>query len=280
MTHDPFPREPLTPEEQALARRLAQLGPQAEPSPALDARVLADLRAAEAQDQATQRVRPSLRWPVAFGLAASLLLAVGIAWQLRPLPGPVAETPQAAPASNSVSFIEPPPGARTKESAPVPAQQAAATPPSPSVRLAPPKPEAHPAPAAVAAPPAPEPAVTLDSMEPPAPTAAALPPPPPVSPAAQEEAPPAAARKAATEPQEDNQAFDAAAAADQAAGDEPAAEVPPATADSPEVRDAWLQRIRELAASGQTDAARASLREFIRRHPDAPLPDDLRALSR
>ena len=55
-------------------------------------------------------------------------------------------------------------------------------------------------------------------------------------------------------------------------------DVPPATADAPEVRDAWLQRIRELAAAGKFDDARASLREFIRRWPDYPLPADLRAL--
>jgi hypothetical protein len=46
------------------------------------------------------------------------------------------------------------------------------------------------------------------------------------------------------------------------------------------VRAAWLQRIRELVADGELDAARASLREFVRRHPDEPLPDDLRPLLR
>jgi resuscitation-promoting factor RpfA len=47
---------------------------------------------------------------------------------------------------------------------------------------------------------------------------------------------------------------------------------------SPEARDAWLARIRELVAAGESDAARASLREFMHRYPDTPLPDDLRAL--
>lgn len=55
-------------------------------------------------------------------------------------------------------------------------------------------------------------------------------------------------------------------------------DVPPATVDAPEVRDAWLQRIRELAAAGKFDDARASLREFMRRWPDYPLPADLRTL--
>lgn len=51
---------------------------------------------------------------------------------------------------------------------------------------------------------------------------------------------------------------------------------PPSTADSPTVRQAWLQRIRELIADGETDAARDSLEEFKRRHPGVALPDDLR----
>ena len=99
-------------------------------------------------------------------------------------------------------------------------------------------------------------------------------------PAAQGEAAPAAPTRKAAAEQADEAGIDAAAAADQAASDEPETEVPPASAESPEVRQAWLQRIRELAASGQTDAARASLQEFVRRHPDTPLPDDLRALAR
>jgi hypothetical protein len=66
-----------------------------------------------------------------------------------------------------------------------------------------------------------------------------------------------------------------AAAADQ---DMPIDDVPPATVASPQVRDAWLARIRELAADGNIEEARASLREFQHRYPDYPLPQDLRAL--
>jgi TolA-binding protein len=44
------------------------------------------------------------------------------------------------------------------------------------------------------------------------------------------------------------------------------------------VRDAWLARIRELAADGNIEDARASLHEFQHRYPDYPLPQDLRAL--
>jgi hypothetical protein len=60
--------------------------------------------------------------------------------------------------------------------------------------------------------------------------------------------------------------------------DQPYDDEPPASADSPEVRTAWLARIRELLGEGKTNAARASLAEFHRRYPDAPLPDDLRPL--
>jgi TolA-binding protein len=66
-----------------------------------------------------------------------------------------------------------------------------------------------------------------------------------------------------------------ATAADQ---DMPIDDVPPATVASPQVRDAWLARIRELAADGNIEEARASLREFQHRYPDYPLPQDLRAL--
>jgi hypothetical protein len=294
MTHDPFPREPLTPEEQAFARRLAQLGPQAEPSPALDARILAAARAAEADAglRSTSRVR---RWPVALGVAASLVLAIGIAWQLRPLPGP-AERYSTAPAESARQ----PPSVQAGKTMPetiVPPRDTAVFVPSPPPLPAKPIPARAPPPmpAVVTAPAPPEPPIVFDTPAPAAPMAApALPaPPPPAEPTTQAESNAAKTldrvdvtgsrirqSKAAADETMQESAIDAAAAADQAAGDEPESEVPPATADSPDVRDAWLQRIRELVAAGQTDAARASLKEFVRRHPDAPVPDDLRALQR
>jgi hypothetical protein len=290
MTHDPFPREPLTPEEQALARRLAQLGPQAEPSSALDARILAAARAEETR--AVNSARRSRPWPVALGVAASLVLAIGLAWRLRPLPEPVAERaasgPATAPAEAShqaaassaqdtsagetlPAFAAPPP----RDSAPSAPQPSPATPVE-SQRARVPA-----APAFAKPTPTPEPPVVLDAPATPvAATALPAPPPPaPPAPAMQSESRSAPARKAANEETPEEAGIDAAAAADQA-GDEPERDVPPATADSPDVREAWLQRIRELLAAGQTDAARASLKEFVRRHPDAPLPDDLRALQR
>ena len=55
-------------------------------------------------------------------------------------------------------------------------------------------------------------------------------------------------------------------------------DVPPATMDSPAARDAWLRRIHELVDQGREEEARASLAEFQKRHPSAPIPAKLRAL--
>lgn len=60
--------------------------------------------------------------------------------------------------------------------------------------------------------------------------------------------------------------------------DAPVEDVPPATADSPDVRNAWLRRIGELMEEGKLDLARASLAEFRRRYPDAIVPIELRPL--
>lgn len=74
--------DPLSPEERELAERLLRLGPHDGPSPALDARILAAAHAAVAQ---TPRARSKTRWPAWIGVAASLTLAIGVAWQLRPM---------------------------------------------------------------------------------------------------------------------------------------------------------------------------------------------------
>ena len=282
MTHAPFPhgaspREPLTPDEQALARRLASLDPHGGPSPDLDARILA---AAHAATDRPLHPAPRTRWPVALGLAASLLLAVGIAWRLRPLPAPVA--PQAAAPVVDVRAQRPPEREARQDTAPAAAEAAPAPPPpAPPARVVP-RLRSTPVPADTPAASDEQDAAFDDAP----PTAAALPAPPaPAAPPSDAGAPAMAARKAAADvppPPEDQgtESMDAAEAANQATGDEPEVDVPPATAESPEVRDAWLARIRELAAQGQTDAARASLKEFVRRHPDVAVPDDLRALSK
>jgi hypothetical protein len=80
---NPYPPDPLTPEERELALLTSRLGPHGEPSPTLDASILAAAHAAVSGKPAHARRKP--RWPVAMGLAASVVFAVGIAWQLRPM---------------------------------------------------------------------------------------------------------------------------------------------------------------------------------------------------
>lgn len=83
MNRRPDAPDPLSPEERDLADRLLRLGPNDGPSSALDAKILAAAHAAVAQ---TPRARErKTRWPAWIGVAASLSLAVGIAWQLRPM---------------------------------------------------------------------------------------------------------------------------------------------------------------------------------------------------
>lgn len=81
--------EPLSPEERALAERLSRLGPHDGPSPALDAKILAAAHAAVAASRPPRR-----RWLAlsalpgsvitGVGMAAALVLVVGVVWQLRP----------------------------------------------------------------------------------------------------------------------------------------------------------------------------------------------------
>lgn len=364
--------EPLEPEERALAQRLARLDAHAGPSAALDAKILA--AAAEGVHPAAaapvQRRRTRPRWPMGLGIAASLAVAVGVAWQLRPQPGTeVLSMPaeSAEPALRAVAA----PDADTGRSEAAPAAEAArplgagiapggAEPAGPQSGAAP----ANTAPEAVAVgvpepdvgargaiatragaglppgppPPAPElpdlaptardaeaapivfDEVAAPVLAPPAPPPAPPAPPASATPTAQAKAttpvfvpsPPPADASRAVRAREDAARREqrqlavptAAAPALQGAGarpeveqivvtgtrverdatqvdamaDQPYDDQPPASADSPLVRERWLQRVRELRDAGQRLEARDSLREFMRRHPDAVIPDDLRPL--
>ena len=312
-----MPTDPpsLTPEERELAQRVARLGPHGEPSPALDARILSAAHAATVPASA----RVAGRWMLPFGVAASLALALGIAWRVRPLP----ETrPAYRPAAvSAVQSVSPPAQAPVETASDVDAQSSLAADASAADSTAMRKPQVSgpaplkaehdevPARAASPAPsPAAEPTVVFDEpSQASASKAAGLPAPPP-APAASPmaDAPQAfgASAPTATTPaargtprdaatgSNDHQGQDTAAEASQAAlardaaavpaarGDEPLDDIPPATADSPAVRDAWLQRIRDLADAGDIEGARASLHEFAHRYPVYPLPDDLRKLER
>ncbi|WP_058834838.1 hypothetical protein [Luteimonas abyssi] len=115
-------RAPLDAEERALAALLARHAPEGDPSPALDARILAmaregdGLRAAAGDTGAPppparrgRAARPRRRrWPAMLGVAASLALAVGVAWQLRP---PPEREPTVVPSNEQVYALRMPPGA-------------------------------------------------------------------------------------------------------------------------------------------------------------------------
>ncbi|MEN5263911.1 hypothetical protein [Stenotrophomonas sp. TWI587] len=133
--------DPLTPEERELARLLGR--PSATgPGPAIDEAVLAAARTAveaPAVDGATwtlppaapvRTTRPRSRLPAVFGLAASVIFAVGIAWQLKP------EDPPAPPLAEPVAA--PAPGAAASSTAGTEAASALDAAPAPAPVAAPP----------------------------------------------------------------------------------------------------------------------------------------------
>lgn len=319
----PVNHEPLTPEERDLAQRLSRLGPSAGPSSNVDAAILAAAHDAVASAP-RQRLRTRRRWPIALGVAASLMLAVGIAWRLRPLPeaAPVYdESAETGAARGSGPSANPP---RSPSVARAVAADAISAPPKPA-----PAPETESAQASdsaafakrsegktlsksEAAPAQQEPPIVVDearATDVPAPAAPAFVPPPPpqaAKPAASSTSAAGAldsaptmqpaeirSRSAVSESRKDaqrqqsiaDQAQDAAAAAAASEASDSAGNMeivgadngdePPAYANSPEVRDAWLQRIRELIAEGDLQQASDSLHEFQRRYPGQPLPEDL-----
>lgn len=322
--------EPLTAEERLLAERLGGDGRGPSPSPAIDAAILAAARAATvpASPAATatgrrQPARARRRWPFAAGIAASLALAVGIAWQLRPTPDTLqsrdwAEMPASAPAaaataSSSADARRDGEATRRMMSAPPAPDEAVADPPvaedavpkqiAAKARSAAPADMAAPVSDMQSAPqptergtalgtesfaaPAPAPpAVSLAPPPPappappaPAPTSTPSPPPPAPAPASGAARAPASAEAAAPRQQSAQAPRTASRALFVEAIDElPDDSDPPATADAPEVRAAWLVRVRELLDAGRIAEAKASLMEFHRRHPQAELPPDLRAL--
>ncbi len=319
----PQPPHLLDAEERVLARALPRLHGRSTPGPDLDARILASAQAAVHPAKPMQAsARPRVRWIAPAALAASMVLAVGMAWQLRPLPGMDAARPaMESDAADIIAsgVIEPDPvrtTVQTQPSKPAKAPSAESAPPhasSPAIsgQHAAPNPGDQP----VYSPVSPESATTrLPTMPtpPPLPAVMAMQAPPTVSPAitqdvqtiesanraptsaaaasaggnvmARDAAPAIAAKAAmATRPrqaaaQTPEAHNEVQMAADAGFVDDPGEDVPPATADSPAVRDAWLRRIGELLAQGKRQEAKASLAEFRRRYPAAVLPPALHAL--
>lgn len=293
--------DPLDPAERTLADALARAMPPSGPPATLDATILAAARqaaadraggdghagegapAAAASPSSTpaghRRRRRSPAWLRGGALAATVVLAIGVAWQLRPqlevvrLPeasiatrapahsDEVSQAPASTPRTQVPAEPAPPAVAAVQESAPAP--ERAAPPPSGTTPMVAPAPATLPAPPpAPPAPPAPAPPPTRQALPPPSPAPA----------------PEAAARMRSADISGGTQAIDSEATHDEDWLDQPLDDTPPASLDAPAVREAWLARIRELVASERYEEARASFVEFRRRHPGAAVPEDLRAL--
>lgn len=136
----PPPHDDDLPGERELAALYARL-PKAEPDAALDAAVLAQAdRAVPARRRA--------RWPVALGSAAVLVLAAGLAWQLRDS-RPDATGTLSAPTTQRIESTAPVPASAPvvlQESAPAATQPRMARRSAPARSLAPAAPAAAPAP--------------------------------------------------------------------------------------------------------------------------------------
>ncbi|WP_282259320.1 hypothetical protein [Stenotrophomonas sp. PS02301] len=304
----------LTPEERELARLLGR--PSATgPAPAIDEAVLAAARTAveaPAADAATWKLppaapvratRPRSRLPAVFGLAASVIFAVGIAWQLKPEepPAPPLAEPVAAPvpgaAASSTARTEaapaldaaPPPApvaappvvqqarmakdtaaATAPTAAPAPEHARTAAPPRPEVITAPAPPVSAPAPEAASAyamdtsePALDSVVVTGSTMDREAPRAALK----SAAPAKPAPSAPGVMRRAAGPMAAPASADEAVRALHQAVA-----------ADAGLPRKQWLKRIRERRDAGDVDTARASLERYLQQYPEVRIPRDLRQL--
>lgn len=298
--------EPLSPEERELARLLGRSGARAPgPGAQVDTAILAMARApADAIGSAppgpqqkplshAPSGRRRRRLGASLAVAASLVLVIGLAWQLQPtappLPSPVeGVVDMAAPAAAEVAAEAPPSPAAS------PATVAAPSPASPEALPRSRTRITH-APA--------QPAAIHDEAQVMPPPAAPAPPAPPASPMPASDA---SARRTAAEdmpprPQFDGpriiphhagqKATEKAAAARRerttvAAAPATAADRATATAgrvvdieaDTRLSRRQWLKRIRARRDTGDMEGARASLRRFVIDHPKARIPADLQPL--
>ncbi|MER2021724.1 MAG: hypothetical protein ABS932_16340 [Stenotrophomonas sp.] len=313
--------DPLTPEERELARLLGR--PSATgPAPAIDEAVLAAARTAveaPAADAATWTLppdtavparRPRSRLPAVFGLAASVIFAVGIAWQLKPEdpPAPPLAEPVAAPASSAavtgtapaMEAAPPPPPAAAPPAVQQPrAAKTTALEPAPAAAppatergrdMSSPRPEAIAAPAPPAPAPVQAPAPMRSAPAPQAASAYAMDTSEPaldsvvVTGSTLERAAPRAALKNAppAKPAPSAPGVMRRAAAPMAAPASPDDAVQAlhqaVAADASLPRKQWLKRIRERRDAGDVDTARASLERYLQQYPEVRIPRDLRQL--
>jgi hypothetical protein len=287
---DQLPHEPLDADEAAIARIQRALR-SAEPSAALDARILAQARTAIAAPK--RRPRPWFMG-AGFGAAAAAVMAAGIAWQLGwigTIPGSASHLP--APAANGAGRTESDADATREERveiefirdqraaeavAPPPAPPA---PPPPQAKAAPRRQDAAPPPAA-APPPvledvAPEPVKQAAPAAPPEPAPQAFPAEPqqtgaPLGAMSRE----GAERKRDVDEQE-SEPLDAIQVTGSRVAKSRAA-LPPWTEDARLDADAWLDRIRERVRLGDRQGAEHSLRRFVLVHPQRAVPRELQRL--
>ncbi|MGQ4583215.1 hypothetical protein [Lysobacter sp. F60174L2] len=307
--------DPLTPEERELAGRLGRIAPRATPSAELDARILGAAHAAAGRRAGP--ARPRSRWPALVGIAATLALAVGVVWQLRPVhevPVEREEMPSSAvirsPATATVAEAEAPvsesdlsrPAKPRAADIAAPAQSS-----EPRLRMLPP-PAPRPAPPVVFDDPSPVDAPEVAALPappaaPPSPVPAPPPPPaPPAPPAPVIDTAAAAVNRPAAAAQARYQADSRAAAmqrkataatADRGGTDDAPAEpgdidtprrtitIADVPVDSDHLLDPvdWIERIRQRRDSGDLDSARASLDALREAHPALTLPDDVLAIA-
>jgi hypothetical protein len=278
-------REPFDPDEAEIARAYRAL-PGGEPSPALDARILAQARSAVA----TRKRRPRPWFMGAgFGAAAAAVMAAGMAWQLGwigGIPGASMTVPQerrqdeagaakpAARRQESVERIEIEYYKVEEKAAQSMPEEAAAAPPARSRKIAPSTPA--PATATPPAPPAPQP---LQDAAPPPPPAAPAPEPFP----AESRSAPATVGGASARSEEfrrearDDDELDRINVTGSRLAKQRSA-LPPWVEDVQLEPDAWLDRIRERVREGDRQSAENSLRRFVLAHPQRTVPRELQRL--
>lgn len=312
-------RDPLTPEERELARLLGGRLDKAPPA-AVDAAVLAAARASVHAARVQEGAEPVVataplqerrqhprraRWPALAGIAASVIFAVGLAWQMQPeppqapslqemaTPAPAAPVDADAPAAAAPAVEYSPRSTAASRHAPV----TDAAPVSPAVSA--PKPAAPvkapaPAPAPAQAAPSAK-SGTADTPAPQAFRARAAEPSRPLQPAP---APPPAASAVLSAPAPAPAAAEAVGAFARTAPelrapdrmDAASATAPPSPslsaaavqqeveADARLTRRQWLQKIRHRRDAGDVDIARASLERYLAHYPETRLPRDLQPL--
>ncbi|GAA0905931.1 hypothetical protein GCM10009552_12530 [Rothia nasimurium] len=251
----PAPSDDDLPDEHDLAGLYARL-PRTEPDPALDAAVLAAAKAA------TPRRRP--RWPLALGSAAVLVLAAGLAWQLRETqpvyaPPPVVMEKSPSREEAPATVAAPPPAVdevTNTSAAPVAPTRRAARTPAPVARKS-----VH---------------TTAPAMESMAPySIAPAPPVPPAPPAPPSPAEPPAPGEVRTYVAAPRLKLDNAPALQ--AADTAQVASRPATVPDP---DTQVADIRRMLDEGRRADALHALKVLRRTYPHYDLPQDLRDLER